>query len=194
MQTGRANPPVASIPQTPELVPVTTLPPRGTSDGKRGWGRRLLLADILWKDSNGNPRRGLHSECPTKQAGLCQEGEEIAPGDGRTIETAHFDLPGVQHDIKIFFRLAGSSGDHQSAIVDIMIWFLPKVIRICSFVAPLIRTGWENYLLEFLASLWRCSFSTSDLRYIHPSHPIHPTFRFECSIWSWGGPRWSKLV
>ena len=96
MQTGRANPPVASIPQTPELVPVTTLPPRGTSDGKRGWGRRLLLADILWKDSNGNPRRGLHSECPTKQAGLCQEGEEIAPGDGRTIETAHFDLPGVQ--------------------------------------------------------------------------------------------------
>ena len=56
----------------------------------------------------------------------------------------------------------------------------------------------EELSLFLLASLWRCSFSTSDLRYIDPiqSHPIQHLGLsvLISSIWSWGGPRWSKLV
>ena len=41
-----------------------------------------------------------------------------------------------------------------------------------------------------LASLWRCSFSTSDLRYIQSN----PTFRFECSNQFYMKLGWSKMV
>ena len=50
-------------------------------------------------------------------------------------------------------------------------------------------------LLRLLASLWRCSFSTSDLRYIDRYiHPIQPTFRFECSNQFYMKLGWSKMV
>ena len=45
-----------------------------------------------------------------------------------------------------------------------------------------------------LASLWRCSFSTSDLRYIYRSIQSNPTFRFECSNQFYMKLGWSKMV